>query len=176
MNLEQLKRTMLVSTVAFLVIIAVLVFVAFREFRQWQTIQAEIAWAEGQLVQLEQRLQRLHLLREHEQEFLRELELTTAVLPNHITEHELITEIQRAALLTGGQVTEFRFEDLIQEKDYTESPCGLTLEGTFTGLMQLLDSLQRETKLFRIRDFSIQSTSGEGLIKADLEISSFYTD
>lgn len=176
MNLEQLKKTMMIFTAAFLVIIISLIFGIVNQFRQWQSLQSDIVVAEGQLVQLEQRLQRLNLLREQEKELAGQLELIKKQLPGYLSEQELINEIQRVALLTGCQISEFRFRDLVAQEDFKEIPFDLSLEGQFAGLMELLNSINQVDKIYRVEELSIQSSSEDGLIRADLQMSSFYID
>lgn len=176
MNLEQLKKTMLITTAAFLVIVIVLVFAIVTEFRTWQSLQSDIVVAEAQLVELEQRLNRLNLLREQEEELVQQLELLQTELPDYIDERELIREFQKAALLTGCQISEFRFRDLVAQEDFKEIPFDLSLEGQFAGLMELLNSINQAAKIYRIHELSLQSSPGNGLIRADLEMSSFYID
>lgn len=105
MNLEQLKKTMLISTAAFLVIVIVLVFAIITELRQWQSLQSDIVVAEAQLGELEQRLQRLYLLREQEEELVKQLEMINNEIPDYIDEQELIREFQKTALTTGCQIS-----------------------------------------------------------------------
>ncbi|NLL18950.1 MAG: type 4a pilus biogenesis protein PilO [Clostridia bacterium] len=176
MNLEQLKKTMLISTAAFLVIVIVLVFAIITELRQWQSLQSDIVVAEAQLGELEQRLQRLYLLREQEEELVKQLEMINNEIPDYIDEQELIREFQKTALTTGCQISEFRFKDLVHQDRYKEIPFNLALEGQFAGLMELLNSVNKTAKLYRIHELSFQSSPGDGVIRADLEMSSFYID
>lgn len=176
MNLEQLKRTMLISTAASLAIIGALIFAIVMEFNQWRSLQVDLTIAEEQLVQLEERLMRLNLLREQEAEVAGQLELMKKILPGEIAEQDLLREIQKTALLAGCQISEFRFGELVHQDKYTEMPFDLTLEGRFTGLVKLLDNINRVSKIYRIQEISLQSSNADGLIRADLQISSFYID
>ncbi|HHW06222.1 MAG TPA: type 4a pilus biogenesis protein PilO [Clostridia bacterium] len=176
MNLEQIKRTMWISTAASMVIIAALIFVIIMQFHLWRSLQADIIVAEEQLVQLEQRLMRLSLLKENQAELARQLAVMQKTLPGEISEQDLLLEMQKAALLAGCRVSEFRFGDRVFHEHYTEIPLDLSLEGRFASLVALLDNINRASRIYRVRELSIQSNGNDGLIRADLQISSFYVD
>lgn len=174
MDLKQAKRTLMVSVFACLAVIAALASVLVVQFSQWRSLQADITVAEGQLLQLEQRLQRLSLLREHEAELARQREHMQKVLPEEITEEELLREMQKAALSAGCRIEEFRLGEVVFHEQYAELPFDLTIEGRFAGLVKLLDSIQQASKIYLVKEISIQSSSSEGLLRANVRMSSFY--
>ncbi|HHY60819.1 MAG TPA: type 4a pilus biogenesis protein PilO [Clostridia bacterium] len=174
MDLKQARRALMLSLAGGLAVVAVLVFALIMQFNLWHSLQGNVAVTEQQLAQLEERLQRLHLLQQGEEEMRQQLELLIEMLPAEVTEQELLREIHRAAWASGCQVHEIRFGEVVQHERYAEIPLTLALEGGFGELVRWLEQLRGAPKIYRVQELSIQSSSGNGLLRADVQMSSFY--
>lgn len=163
----------MMSTVAFLIITGALLFGIVNEYRQWQGIKEELSRTEDETVILEQRLQRLQILKEQGANLEKQLKQFRAALPDYLDEKELLTIVQRASMAPSSHVAEIRFGEGEDQGGYREIPFKLVFEGDFPGLLQLLTNLEKDAKIFRVNEISIQGSRGDGNIRANLEMAAF---
>jgi type IV pilus assembly protein PilO len=104
-----------------------------------------------------------------------ELARVNHLLPPEPQEDALLRDLKEAAIWSGLDLTEVRFEKRVSKAGYVEMPLKLVFEGRYPCLVELLAALQAGPRALRIDEVKVGKGRKEfPFIKADVSATAFY--
>ena len=165
----------LFMVVALLVVIG-LVFVGYLQVQSWLEARDALAAEEASLTQAQQRLASLKQLSLREDSFREDLELLGQLMPEVILDENVIRDMQAGADLSDLRFNLIRFSDRARRDEYGMLPLTMTFEGTYHGVLNLLEYLSAYERATRIEELRLSpgSDADAGLLQANIRVSLFY--
>ncbi len=156
----------LVPILGALVLILSAVLIYF-QLTALQDLRSEVADEELALDLARANLTRLLSHRDNSREYERRLSYATRMIPPAAGEDEILRYIHNLAANAEMRAFEIRFGVRAEEETYMVMPLTITLEGSYTGLRQMLRQIYDGDRAFRVDNVSISRT---GDASADLRI------
>ncbi len=135
----------------------------------------EEAVTEQQLLnQAEATLARYQQLRDNAPLYRAQLAELKQMIPPQPAEEAIIRHIYFLAADADLRVTEIRFGNRSENKDYVEMPLAITMEGAFPGLLKTLMLLRSGTRAIRVDEINVTGRQSESGVRAVLTACAFY--
>lgn len=171
---EKLRRDSLITIIGLSIVVALFTFVVYlpglknkqqlnQEIAEIQQSICEIPKKVEQLEKLHQELdQRLAFIKQHQQE-----------IPTVKDTHQVLQRVALLAKTSTLTVSELNPGEFELHETYLKQPFLLNISGPYSGLMQFLNGLDHEERLFTVSNLSLTKQDGgtEGLVKGTLEVS-----
>ncbi|MFA5535579.1 MAG: type 4a pilus biogenesis protein PilO [Bacillota bacterium] len=179
MDFESIKRQNIVILLVIVTLVVLSLFKFYQQFRYLDELRTDIVLTEQEISILEGRVTRLLFLKERVPDLIDRSDILTKLLPENLSEQDLIIAVQDSALGTGGRVSEIRFFDTLKGSNYYQLPLRVVFEGDYLGLLKFIRNLYDQPHLTTLQSISITNqklAEGEGIIKADLNATAYYID
>ncbi|KUO50592.1 MAG: hypothetical protein APF76_08060 [Desulfitibacter sp. BRH_c19] len=158
-------------------VLGFMLFSMYTQFMSLQLVKEDISKEELLITKAEKNLKALKSLKEQEELMLAHVKLLDEAMPPSADEYGAILYIQEALQFPDSEVIDIRFSDRVSNGDYSEMPVKVGYEGYYHGLVTFLDNLQNGSRIVRIDGVKIaRGSEGFPQIKADIDMSTFYTD
>ena len=172
---QSIKDNLLIilSVVAILVGLGLL----FLQISGANTLRATIADEELALAQAEAMLQQRLDYQANAPEYREKAAKYQAMIPDQPQEEEILRSLRLIAEEYDLNVQEIRFDARVpdEENGFVQMPMVITIEGSYSNLIQLLDHLQWSGRAYRVDQVSISlAGAAQGGIIAVLTASVFY--
>lgn len=104
----------------------------------------------------------------------RHLEISSRLVPEKASAHELFIYLHEIAYFSGIQEVRVDFAEEVHHAEHVEIPLSLSLTGTYHALLQLLHALREGERAFRLDNLQISAAEGLALLEVELNMSAFY--
>ncbi len=161
--------------VALLVVVG-LVYVGYVQLGSWQRAQSELEAEQAALFGAQQRLASLKQLAEEEETMRDDLEFMAQLMPDVLWDENVIRDMQAGADLSDLDFIIIRFSDRARRDGYTVLPLAMTFEGSYYGLLNLLEYMGAYERAMRIEELRIgpgRDAEESQLVQANLRVNLF---
>ena len=169
------KKELIVLGIGMLILIILLVGV-YNQVQNLNRAREDLEVKETALALSESTLSSLEELADQGVELEQQLDYLSYLLPPTAEESRLIN-IMLDVTPAGGKISDINFGDYLDHDGYTEVSLDITFRGRYRGLIELLNNLDQNARVFRVDDISIyEGEEGFPSIQAELSINTFYSD
>ena len=163
------------TTVMILGLISVCMFLLiFQQVSKWQSLRQQIDHEQAALEQDRSQMYNLKDLATKAADLQEQLQQAEIALPTKPKEDILVKELQRQAYSSGMKLLQVKFSQYQTNKQYTEMPFTLSLEGQYSGLQYFLNELQQGPRKVVVNELKISKDEGSPVMRVDVKASAFY--
>ena len=156
-KLPRIVLTLVLGVIA-LLLGAVLIYLQIGSIRQ---LQAEKQQEQQALAEAQAYLERLEELRNNAPDYRERLALYREMIPGVAGEDALLRHIHSLAGDCDLKVVEFRFNGRNARDSYTAMPLVMIMEGSYRGVLQMLNKLRFGGRLFRVDHLFVAGGQGD---------------
>lgn len=106
--------------------------------------------------------------RDRAEEYRNRLDFAKSKIPNQPREEEVLRYLQQLVNQHDLKAVEISFAERVEEEGYISMPLSMTIEGSYSGIRQLLYHLRGGDRAVRVDDLSLSRAGDDG---SDLQIS-----
>lgn len=171
---EKLRRDSLITIIGLSVVVALFTFVVYLPgLKNKQQLHQEIAEIQQSICEIPKKvkhLEQLHQQLDQRQSFVNRL---SQRIPTDKDTHQVLQRVALLAKTSSLTVSELNPGDSELHETYIRQPFLLNVSGPYSGLMQFLNGLDQEDRLFTISKVSLSKQNGnpEGFVKGTIELS-----
>ena len=159
-----------------IVLLAVSVFGVYYQYTNFSKARESLEEEKDRLSALESHLSSLEDLKEQEEEIEVQLELFREFIPDSPRKNELV-DILYDSVPADGELTAIRIESVVDKDSYSQVPLNITYEGRYGEVIELINDLNEDNRIFRIYDIIIyEGEEGFPTINAEIAAESFFSE
>ena len=159
-----------------LVAVGLISFLGYSSFQKYQSIaelEARINAKNNELSSAEKKLEKLIALSQNRNLLVQKRNLFETVIPKTPKEREIYEYIKGIADTYNVFIEAMEFQERVERENYREMPIALQIAGSYSGVIHVLDDIQRGERMFNIMELNISKGSA-GNIRAAAKIEAFY--
>ncbi|WP_339730390.1 type 4a pilus biogenesis protein PilO [uncultured Gimesia sp.] len=171
---EKLRRDSLITIIGLSVVVALFTFVVYLPgLKNKQEVNKEITAIQQSISEIPAKvkhLEALHRELDQRQSFVKRL---SQRIPADRDTHQVLQRVALLAKTASLSVNELNPGESVMHETYFQQPFQLSVTGPYSGLVQFLNGLDREERLFTVSGVTLskQDEESEGYIRGTIRLS-----
>jgi|GEM_PF-1283574 len=171
---EKLRRDSLITIISLAIVVALFTFVIYLPgLKNKQQLNKQIAAIQEEISKVPEKVQQLEEL--HKELDRRKAFITrlSGHIPSNRDTHQVLQRVALLANTSALTVSALNPGDPVPHETYLRQPFTLNVSGPYSGLMQFLNGLDTENRLFTVSNLTLAKQDGENKknIKGTIELS-----
>ncbi|MCH9656132.1 MAG: type 4a pilus biogenesis protein PilO [Planctomycetes bacterium] len=171
---EKLRRDSLITIIGLSVVVAIFTFVVYLPgLKQKQKLNKEIAKIQQEIREIPDRVKQLEQLHQELNQRLAFIDRHQHRIPTVKDTHQVLQRVALLAKTSSLTVSELNPGEFVLNETYIRQPFLLSISGPYSGVIDFLNGLDHEERLFTVSDITLikQDEELEGFVKGTIELS-----
>ncbi|WP_298869120.1 type 4a pilus biogenesis protein PilO [uncultured Gimesia sp.] len=171
---EKLRRDSLITIIGLSVVVAIFTFVVYLPgLKQKQKLNKEIAQIQQEIREIPDRVKQLEQLHQELNQRLGFIHRHQHRIPTIKDTHQVLQRVALLAKTSSLTVSELNPGEFVLNETYIRQPFLLSISGPYSGVIDFLNGLDHEERLFTVSDIALtkQNKELEGFVKGTIELS-----
>jgi Tfp pilus assembly protein PilO len=171
---EKLRRDSLITIISLAVVVALFTFVIYLPgLKNKQQLNKQIASIQEEIRAIPTKVEQLELLQKELQQREAFINRMKKHIPTDKDTHRVLQRVAQLANSSSLTVSSLNPGEPVPYATYLRQPFTVNVSGPYKGLIQFLNGLDTDSRLFNVSNLMLTSQYGEnkGLIKGTIELS-----
>ncbi len=171
---EKLRRDSLITIISLAVVVALFTFVIYLPgLKSKQQLNKQIASIQEEIRAIPTKVEQLELLQKELQQREAFINRMKKHIPTDKDTHRVLQRVAQLANSSSLTVSSLNPGEPVPYATYLRQPFTVNVSGPYKGLIQFLNGLDTDSRLFNVSNLMLTSQYGEnkGLIKGTIELS-----
>ena len=171
---EKLRRDSLITIISLAVVVALFTFVIYLPgLKSKQQLNKQIASIQEEIRAIPTKVEQLELLQKELQQREAFIKRMITHIPTDKDTHRVLQRVAQLANSSSLTVSSLNPGEPVPYATYLRQPFTVNVSGPYKGLIQFLNGLDTDSRLFNVSNLMLTSQYGEnkGLIKGTIELS-----
>ncbi|MBN70181.1 type 4a pilus biogenesis protein PilO [Gimesia chilikensis] len=171
---EKLRRDSLITIISLAVVVALFTFVIYLPgLKSKQQLNKQIASIQEEIRAIPTKVEQLELLQKELQQREAFIKRMKTHIPTDKDTHRVLQRVAQLANSSSLTVSSLNPGEPVPYATYLRQPFTVNVSGPYKGLIQFLNGLDTDSRLFNVSNLMLTSQYGEntGLVKGTVELS-----
>lgn len=171
---EKLRRDSLITIISLAVVVALFTFVIYLPgLKSKQQLNKQIASIQEEIRAIPTKVEQLELLQKELQQREAFIKRMKTHIPTDKDTHRVLQRVAQLANSSSLTVSSLNPGEPVPYATYLRQPFTVNISGPYKGLIQFLNGLDTDSRLFTVSNLMLTSQYGEnkGLVKGTIELS-----
>ncbi|QDT45970.1 Pilus assembly protein, PilO [Gimesia alba] len=171
---EKLRRDSLITIIGLSVVVALFTFVVYLPgLKNKQELNKEIAAIQQSISEIPAKVKQLEALHQELDQRRSFVKRLCERIPADRDTHQVLQRVALLAKTASLTVNELNPGETVMHETYLQQPFQLSVSGPYSGLVQFLNGLDHEKRLFTVSNVTLtkQDEEAEGHIKGTISLS-----
>ncbi|QDT94558.1 type IV pilus inner membrane component PilO [Gimesia algae] len=171
---DKLRRDSLITIIGLSIVVALFTFVVYLPgLKSKQQLNQEIDEFHEKISAIPTKVKQLEELHQQLNQRIAFIDRLSRRIPVSKDSHQVLQRVALLAKTASLTVSELNPGETEEHATYTRQPFKLSITGQYAGLLQFLNDLDKEERLFTVNQVSVIKQDGDstGLIKGSVDLS-----